>query len=156
MLKKEIIRWHEIDDLHMKVVLDIYKSKWMPDYIVGIVRGGAIPGIMISHTMNIPFLPLDIRLRDGVTSNNKNWENFTANLDPLKKYLFVDDINDKGDTLKFILEKWYKDLKVSFNDRNKICTLYERYSTEIESDFVGKNYYDDCWLVFPWENEYED
>ena len=44
---KDYITWKEIDDLHLKVVLDIFKSKWKPDFIIGIVRGGAIPGIMI-------------------------------------------------------------------------------------------------------------
>lgn len=148
------ISWTEINDLHLKVVLDIYKSKWIPDYIVGIVRGGAIPGIMISHTMDIPFIPLDIRLRDKVCNNDKNWNHFASNVDTSKKYLFVDDINDVGDTFKLILEKWYKDLNVSFNDTNKICTLYERSSSKIESDYVGKLYYEEDWLLFPWENEY--
>lgn len=153
---KDYITWNEINDLHLKVVLDIYRSKWKPDFIVGIVRGGAIPGIMISHTMNIPFLPLDVRLRDGVANNNKNWKNFLDNIDPLKRYLFVDDINDKGDTLNFILKKWNENFRTLFNDKNKICTLYERYNTQVESHFVGKIYYKDDWIVFPWENQYED
>ena len=146
------ITWQEIDDLHLKVVLDIYKKKWIPDIIVGIVRGGAIPGIMISHTMDIPFFTIDIRLRDSVSDAEVNWKNFSETIDLNKKYLFVDDINDCGDTINFILEKWDK----NYLDNIKTCTLYEKFSTNVESDYNGKIYYKEDWLIFPWENEHAD
>ena len=35
----------------------IEKDDFVPDVIVGISRGGLIPGVMISHKLNIPFKP---------------------------------------------------------------------------------------------------
>ena len=39
-------------------------SNWMPDLIMGINRGGCIPGVYLSHRLNKEHLVLDIRLRD--------------------------------------------------------------------------------------------
>ena len=36
----------------------IEKDDFVPDVIVGISRGGLIPGVMISHKLNIPFKPV--------------------------------------------------------------------------------------------------
>ena len=39
-------------------------SNWMPNIILGINRGGCIPGVYLSHRLNTPHEVLDIRLRD--------------------------------------------------------------------------------------------
>ena len=39
-------------------------SNWMPDLIMGINRGGCIPGVYLSHRLKKEHLVLDIRLRD--------------------------------------------------------------------------------------------
>jgi len=155
---KDIITWREIDGLHSKIVIDIYKSEWKPDFIVGIVRGGAIPGVMISHTMNIPFLPLDIRLRDKLVSNAMGFQHFfdtAVHFTSSQKVLFVDDINDTSDTFKYIDDSMKSNRSNLIFDY-KFASLYERVSASIESDYVGKVYTSDDWLVFPWENKYAD
>lgn len=149
------INWNEIDDLHLKIVLDVYKSKWIPDFVVGIVRGGAVPGIMISHTMDIPFLPLDLRLRDKLVSNAMGFQHFfdvAVDFTKSQKVLFVDDINDTSDTFKYV------DSNIKSNRHNlifdyKFASLYERISASVESDYTGKVYESGDWIVFPWENK---
>ncbi len=42
----------------------IEKDDFVPDVIVGISRGGLIPGVMISHKLNIPFKPVHASTRD--------------------------------------------------------------------------------------------
>ena len=37
-------------------------DKWEPDVIMGINRGGCIPGIYLSHRLNKPHEALDVRL----------------------------------------------------------------------------------------------
>ena len=39
-------------------------DKWEPDVIMGINRGGCIPGVYLSHRLNKPHEALDVRLRD--------------------------------------------------------------------------------------------
>ena len=37
---------------------------WKPHIVLGINRGGCVPGIYLSHALEIPHEALDIRLRD--------------------------------------------------------------------------------------------
>ena len=45
-------------------------SNWMPNIILGINRGGCIPGVYLSHRLNTAHEVLDIRLRDHSTKPN--------------------------------------------------------------------------------------
>ena len=81
-MNKHFYSWNRIDDLVHKIAIDVYKAEYVPDYIVGIIRGGAIPGITLSHIMGKPFIPLDIRLRDNNTGTSlaQNFQNFFQEL----------------------------------------------------------------------------
>ena len=37
-----------------KISFQMFKDGWRPDYIVGLTRGGLIPAVMMSHTLDIP------------------------------------------------------------------------------------------------------
>jgi hypothetical protein len=41
------------------VALRIEQEPWRPDYIVGIGRGGLVPGAYLSHRTGIPLLSID-------------------------------------------------------------------------------------------------
>ena len=45
-------------------------SNWMPNIILGINRGGCIPGVYLSHRLNTVHEVLDIRLRDHTSKPN--------------------------------------------------------------------------------------
>ena len=45
-------------------------SNWMPSLIIGINRGGCIPGVYLSHRLKIPHEVIDIRLRDHKAKPN--------------------------------------------------------------------------------------
>jgi xanthine phosphoribosyltransferase len=113
-----------IDDTRLKTLVasicrDIANSGWRPDYIVGITRGGAIPAVMMSHYFGVPMRPLEVSLRDGgecvsdlgmaedafgyVPSEEQ--EVIGSRWDPShrKNILVVDDINDQGTTIDWIL-----------------------------------------------------
>ena len=46
------------------------RVKWEPDVIMGINRGGCIPGVYLSHRLKISHEVLDIRLRDYTAKPN--------------------------------------------------------------------------------------
>ena len=76
-------------------------SNWMPTTILGINRGGCIPGVYLSHRLSVPHEVLDVRLRDHTAKPDLRvlekafaWQ---------KKILIIDDINDSGATFKYIL-----------------------------------------------------
>ena len=42
----------------------------MPSVVLGINRGGCIPGVYLSHRINTPHEVLDVRLRDHTAKPN--------------------------------------------------------------------------------------
>lgn len=108
-----------------------YKTK----LIVGIARGGLVPAVMLSHKMNIPMKTVQIQLRDSTEP---------LELEPLRVYnsrdvLFIDDINDTGETIKLIQE--YAPLANFATIHKKDSIIRNAYYHKIVDD----------WVVYPWE-----
>ena len=70
-MEKLIYTWDEQLSDTDDICDQIEKDKFLPDVIVGISRGGLIPGVMISHKLNIPFKPVHASTRDF-----PHWENY--------------------------------------------------------------------------------
>ncbi len=71
------VTWNDIDEL-----LDIVHEKIETpiDKIVGISRGGLIPGVMLSHRLGAGFEPLEWQTRDGHFKDTIKANNFNKNL----------------------------------------------------------------------------
>ena len=89
----------DVNSLCREILLD----KFDPDVIVGLSRGGLIPGVMMSHWMKIPFTPVKAALRDY-----PEWETYLPRKSD-KQVLIVDDVCDSGETFnkisKYIIER---------------------------------------------------
>lgn len=73
--------------------------------VIAPVRGGLVPGVMLSHILGIPLFPLSYSLRDHKAIEDVPWSliNFVeARRD--QPVLIIDDIVDGGDTMLGILE----------------------------------------------------
>ena len=116
-MEKLIYTWEQqIEDTNLiceKIETDGFK----PDVIVGISRGGLIPGVMISHKLNIPFKPVHASTRDF-----PHWENYLPKSND-SRVLIVDDICDSGETFErlsnYIKENINHECDVRFS-----CLLY--------------------------------
>ena len=124
--------WSEIEGACADVCRQMQKDAWMPDYIVGITRGGLIPSTLISHYLSVPLHTLSVSLRDQVQVESNLWmaedafgylpveERTDAEFEithlPVKgdassytrrkNILIVDDINDTGKTFQWIQQDW--------------------------------------------------
>lgn len=118
------LSWLEYLKLLDALVYRIKKSKIKFDYVYGIPRGGLIPATIVSHELNVPFL-----LNDNIKRN--------------KTILIVDDICDKGETLKPFL---------SLNrSMIKTATLFRHRESKVTPDFyIHEN---TKWIQFPYEKE---
>lgn len=139
--------------LSVKVYEDEVTSpglQWSPTFIIAIARGGAIPGVYLSHYLSRPVKIITWQLRDG---------NYTET--PISFYnrnhqlLIVDDINDSGETFTQVLNDIHIKGEVSqLNIRKNIKTaaLYERKNSKFKVDICPNRINSDHWIQFPWES----
>jgi len=172
-MKKVFYSWKEVQGACLDIARQINSSKWRPDYIVGITRGGLVPALLLSQYLDVPMKSLDVSLRDGgdLVSNTGMAEDAFGHIDydPMasgngrKCILIVDDINDQGSTIAWIKQDWKT--SCAPNDKRwvdeiwghnvRFATLTNNLASKEEVDYtvweVNKAE-EDCWLVYPWED----
>ena len=175
-MNKLKITQREVTGLVGKICRELATGTWRPDYIVGITRGGLIPAVMISQYFNIPLHTLNVSLRDGDVGPESNLWMAEDALGPLSKnraidndttfknILIVDDINDQGTTLNWIMQDWpsgcFSDdpaWEEVWNNNVKFAVLVDNLSSKcgVKMDFVGMEVNkaeNDVWIDFPWED----
>ena len=160
-MKKLVIPQREFDGYINEICRSITNSNWRPDYIVGITRGGLLPALMISQYFNIKMNSLDISLRDGgdcVSNLGMAEDAFNG-----KNILIVDDINDTGATLNWLMEDWPSGC---FPDDEKWSSVWNynvRFAVVVDNvaskckaqmdyfSFEVNKADDDVWIEFPYE-----
>jgi hypoxanthine phosphoribosyltransferase len=169
-MKKHVIDYKEYCRLVQHICREISLSNWQPDYVAGITRGGLLPAVMISHYLAVPMHTLKVSLRDDAdnVSESNIWmaeDAFGYNMDPPKNILIVDDINDSGATLNWIMTdwqssclphdvKWEKDI---WNNNVRFAVVVDNLASKCS---VGMDYYgmeinkeeNNVWIDFPYED----
>ena len=135
----------------------IKSSGWTPDYIVGIVRGGCVPAVYLSHKLKKPLVTVAWNMRDTTEFGRESITWIPEDLHAGKKVLIVDDIVDGGDTIRTLIEDWYQssaglgDLPV---DNLRIAAMYYNTAQDVKVDFYHNTIdrsFDQRWIHFPWE-----
>ena len=175
-MNKLKITQREVTGLVGKICRELATGTWRPDYIVGITRGGLIPAVMISQYFNIPLHTLNVSLRDADIGPESNLWMAEDALGPLSKdrtvdndttfknILIVDDINDQGTTLNWIMKDWPSGCcpddpawEEVWNNNVKFAVLVDNLASkcDVKMDFVGMEVNKaekDVWIDFPWED----
>lgn len=140
--------WDEIYDLMVDLGRKIKESKFKPDVIVGVSRGGWPPARIMSDLLSNPNLAnmkvefyKDIgvrskrpRITQPVTSDVQN-----------KKVLVVDDVADSGQSLRAVRNH----LRRKGTDEIRVCTIYYKPHSIYIPDYFAKR--TSSWIIFPWE-----
>lgn len=182
---KKLITQMEFNNIVNDLCRKITISNWKPDYIVGITRGGLTPAVMISHYFSIPMYALHVSLRDNGSNNESNlwmaedafgyvplserktdanppaypsWDSSAS-----RNILIVDDINDTGATINWILDDWQssclpKDSRWNdvWNNNVRFLTIVDNLSSEckVKIDYTGieiNKAEHSVWVDFPYE-----
>ena len=170
-MKIEKIKYKKFKKLVQNICQQMEAAAWKPDYVVGITRGGLMPALYISHYFNVKMHTLDVSLRDHEGAETNCWMaedafGYNGEIDQpvAKNILIVDDINDTGATLNWIMEDWRtsclpndKRWEMVWNYNVKFATLVDNVSSDFKEkiDFCGMEINkaeEDVWIVYPWED----
>lgn len=145
----------EINGIIDFLVHAINESKWKPDIIVTMAKGGLIPARLLSKRLSVSKI-----LSFGVSFyNEKNektstpiiYQNLESSLPFLvdKNVLIVDDIADTGDSLTYCI-KHLKKIGINVNNI-KTCCLFLKQKSNVIPYYYFDTLNDDIWVYFPWE-----
>lgn len=163
---------HFVKSSVLEIVRQMYKDNFKPDYIVGLKRGGLVPGVMLSHYLDIPFYTLDPQESNlwmaeeafgYVPYEEQEVVKSRWDVSYKKKILIIDDINDTGKTFKNLIQDWQSGClpkeesawKSVWHNTTKFAVLIENQASEFDSDFAGhqiNKVEKPEWCVFPWES----
>ena len=180
-MKKVYVSWHDVQRQVQELVRQMWLDKWTPDYVVGITRGGLTPANLISQYLDCPMETLKVRLRDGAADDCESnlwmaedafgYDGETVYYDgepsrvlKPKKILVVDDINDTGATLNWIMNDWQEGCLHSdprwagvWNHSTRFAVVVDNLASEckVKMDYVGfevNKAENDVWIDFPYED----
>jgi uncharacterized protein len=162
-MKKIYYSWQEVERQTQEILRQIQHDTWVPDYVVGLTRGGLVPANLISQYLEVPMETLKVSLRDDASQPESNlW--MAEDAFEQKRILIVDDINDSGATLNWIKEDWMSSnlphnpkWEEIWGDTVRVAVLVdnEASTSELNVSYSAVDLNkaeEDCWIVFPWED----
>lgn len=141
--------WEEAHELARETAYKIRSDRYLPDAIIGVVRGGLVPSMMFSDLLDVKDM-LFIRIEHwGVTGEKDNKAKLKYPLQADikgKKILLIDDLTDTGDTLKLALEE-----VVRHGPREvRTATLIHKDQSSCRPDYFAQATGKWEWIIFPW------
>lgn len=131
---KYYISWYDITKKCREIANAIEKEFNLNELqLVGIARGGLIPATIIAHMLGIRLKMLDVysyKKQEQGEIINKSIDS----IDSTKPTVLIDDIYDTGNTYKYLSKNYLFDKMYFIIDKR------------------DKEYQNDNWYVFPWED----
>jgi uncharacterized protein len=139
-----------IDDVRALTRL-LRSGDWQPDFIVGIGRGGLVPAVFLSHATGIALLSVDHSSKVP-TFGDDLLGKLAEKTRIGERLLIVDDINDSGNTLKYLRKKFVEKGGVAAHLR--VAVLIDNIRSIETVDYRARTIdreQEPRWFVFPWE-----
>lgn len=143
-----IYSWNDFDNDMNLIHSQIMSDGWIPDYIVGVKRGGLIPAIKLSHILKKPMIMMSCQFRDNDDNEIKLLE--AESLPKNKNVLIVDDICDSGTTFSKIIVEFIRQGFYS----TKTCSIFHNPAQNFFANYYAREIdrtKDNRWIIFPWE-----
>ena len=144
----EVPSWNQTYILLLELAETIRKSKYQPDVILGVSRGGWIPARIISDLLENPKLANVATEYYVDVAETKQEPSLTQPVSlPVdnKRVLVIDDVADTGESLKLVTNH----LNQEGASEIRIATIYYKPWSVTVPHYYEK---ETChWVIFPWE-----
>jgi hypoxanthine phosphoribosyltransferase len=133
------------------VAESVRRGGWIPDFVIGIGRGGLVPAVFLSHAFDVPMLSIDVSAKLPDFAGDL-LAKLAAKSAAGARLLFVDDINDSGATIAEIRRRLAEAGSESATVR--FAVLIDNAGSQDRVDYRAwtiDRASDKRWFVFPWE-----
>ena len=162
MADKLIIDWKQYNLIVEKLAIQIHKSGFKPDILIGIMRGGAPIIDVLSRVFKLKCAYLAVESYSGEGTENQQGEfvfsrEMSSTVQEMSgNILLCDDLSDTGVTLNKSIDwlKKYPLLKGNIKEI-KTAVLWKKKVSTFEPDFCAEKLNNNPWIVQPFEH-YEE
>lgn len=148
-LEFKVLSWDDIIAMSLRLGEKIKSSGFEPDVLIGIARGGLVPlRILSDYFNNGEILIFNVKLYKDIGTSGEEVR-FVQKVEHKlngKKILVVDDVADKGITLKTVVDYITNILSP---DEVKVATLHYKPWSVFKPDYYIEEVKE--WIVYPWE-----
>ncbi len=162
MVDKVYVSAQELLEDSFRLALEVLKSDFRPDFIVGVWRGGTPVGIAVQELLDNMGVKTDhIAIRTssyaGIGTRNKEvrvhgLDYLVRNINQPDSLLIVDDVFDTGLSIEAVIKTLKDKARLNTPHDIRIATPYYKPSnnkTDLDPDYYIHKSED--WLVFPHE-----
>lgn len=148
------ITWKQLHQDCDTLVEQILKANVEYDLVIGLMRGGCVPATIVSHALDVPMMAIGIKTYNH-TQKNHNVDAYQAahgdffNMRQRKsimRTLLIDDLSDTGDTFEYIARNYS-----SILPQIDTAAPYIKSHTKFRPTYFAQEFFNNEWLVFPWE-----
>ena len=150
--------WNEVEQgvnfITARILFDLPSNARKIRSVLGVYRGGVIPGMMVAYKLGVPFIPLPWQTRDQdkVVDVTVLFNSLIA-CDTYQALVIVDDIADSGKTLNEIyhaVENYNRDCMVPIIVY--YAALVKKEGAVLDTPIIAFSEFNtNEWVEFPWE-----
>jgi len=129
----------------------VAEGPWRPDFVVGVGRGGLVPAVYMSQTLDVPMLSIDQSAKVPGFADELLVKLATMTKAG-QRLLILDDINDSGRTIAALRRLLRAHEMVE--DNLRFAVLIDNTVSQERVDYAVQaidRTTDKRWFVFPWE-----
>ena len=145
----ELISRATVNRLSHNLAVKIRNSRYRPDVVVAIARGGYVPARLLCDSLNVTDLS-GFRIVHYASGSQKQEK--AQLVDDLcrdlggKNVLLVDDVSDTGETLELA-----RNHLVEHGAGNiRIAVLHHKQTSTLEPDYFAHRIIKWRWIIYPW------
>ncbi len=147
-IRCEAVSWNQFDRLVRAIAFAIRASRFQPDMVVAIARGGFVPARILCDYLGVmELVSFRIEHYRGQEAEAQARIRHPLAIDVKGKHvLVVDDLSDTGETFDVAM-RYLKELGAA---EVRTAALHHKQQSKVEPDYYAKRIRKWRWLSYPW------